>query len=93
MRRSRRLLALALMLTGCATLPLNYSKMSADQLNALVKDKNANIGCATVQTPYKGNVLYLVLDKGVVQAGSVTIKSDCEVTITNAPETKTLPDR
>jgi hypothetical protein len=70
---------------GCATLPGNPTEMSAEQLKELVKDKNANVGCATVQTPYKGNVVYLVLDKAVIVNGSIIVDSDCKITITSEP--------
>jgi len=76
------------LLGGCATLPGNPEKMSADQLKELVKDKNANVGCATVQTPYKGNVVYMVLDKSVVVNGTLTVKSDCEISITTVTSPK-----
>lgn len=79
------LLAALQILGGCAILPGNPTDMTAEQLKELVKDKNANIGCATVETPYKANVIYLVLDKGIILSGSVVVKSNCEVTITNGP--------
>lgn len=82
------LLAASQILGGCATLPANPVDMSADQLRELVKDKNANIGCATVETPYKANLVYLVLDKGIVLSGSLVVKSNCEITITNEPVKK-----
>ena len=77
-----------LAMTGCATIPGNPTTMTPEQLREIVKDKNANVGCATVQTPYKGNVVYLVLDKGIVVNGTMTVKSDCEITITNGSGAK-----
>jgi len=79
------LLAVALAVTGCAgaRLPADPSKMTAEQLREMVKDKAATLGCATVQTPYKGNTVLLNLDAGVLKVGRVTVKSDCEITIEN----------
>ena len=79
------LLVFLTLLGGCmgATLPYNPEKMQADQLKALVSDKNAAVTCATTDTPYKGNVIYLNLDKGVLVRGIITVKRDCEVVIQN----------
>lgn len=74
---------LALLLTGCATIPGDPSKMTAEQLREVVKDKSATLGCATVQTPYKGNTVFLNLDAGVLKVGEVTVDSDCKITIRN----------
>ena len=74
---------LLLALSGCATLPGDPAMMTAEQLREVVKDKTATVGCATVQTPYKGNTVFVNLDKGVLQVGEVTISSDCTITIKN----------
>lgn len=83
-------LPLAFLLAGCATqIPADPSKMSAEQLNAWAKDKNANIACSTFKGVYgTGVVNYVVLDKGVVVNGTVTVDQECKVTITNS---KTAP--
>ena len=86
------LLTLVFALAGCVTggsLPANPEKMSAEQLKEWVKDKNANAGCLVANTPYgKGNSVFLALDKGIVVNGTVTIKDNCEITITNGPVPK-----
>ena len=78
-----RVALLALLLTGCATLPGDPAKMTAEQLRETVKDKSANVSCATVQTPYKGNAVFLNLDKGVLAVGEISIDAECKVTIRN----------
>lgn len=88
MRHALLAVTLAVLVGGCATLPGNPADMTAEQLKELVKDKNANVGCATVQTPYKGNVVYIVLDKSVVINGALTVASDCTITITNQASPK-----
>lgn len=85
MRHSLILLAIAT-LTGCAALPADPAKMNADQLHEWVKDKNANISCGVFNSPYgRGVMTYVVLDKGIVVDGSVSVDNECKVTITNAP--------
>jgi hypothetical protein len=84
---------LALSFAGCmgAVLPYNPEKMQADQIKALVADKNASVTCATTDTPYKGNVIHLNLDKGVVVHGEVTVNRDCSVTIKQLGTGKPVP--
>jgi hypothetical protein len=61
--------------------------MTADQLHEWVKDKNANISCGVFNSPYgKGVMTYVVLDKGIVVDGSVSVDNECKVVITNAPK-------
>ena len=73
-----------LLLTGCMTLPADPAKMSPEQLKEWAKDKNANIACGTYLSPYgKGVGTYVVLDKGVVFNGTVSVDSECKVTIQN----------
>lgn len=76
---------IVLALAGCgATIPANPEKMSAEQLTAFAKDKNANVACGVINGPWgKGVATYVVLDKAVVFNGSVTVDSECKVTITN----------
>jgi len=58
--------------------------MSAEQLKEWAKDKNANIACGIVNSPYgRGVATYVVLDKAVIFNGSVTVDGDCKVSITN----------
>jgi len=86
---SRYLLFPALLvLAGCATIPGDPSQMTAEQIKEAVKDKSATVGCATVQTPYKGNTILMNLDKGVLQVGEITVTPECQITIKNAPPPK-----
>ena len=79
---------LMLMMAGCAnTLPADPTKMSPEQLREMAKDKNANISCGVVNSPYgRGVMTYVVLDKSVVIDGSVTVDNECKVSIISAPK-------
>jgi len=75
---------LCLLLAGCVSLPADPTKMSAEQLREWVKDKNANISCgSTISTLGKFGVVSVVIDKGLVPNGAVTVDADCKITITN----------
>lgn len=81
------LVLLAGALAGCATLPGNPADMTAEQLREMIRDKSASVGCATVGTPYRGNVVYLNLDKGVLNfGGTISVDSECKVTIVSDPK-------
>lgn len=84
----RVLLALVLaVIAGCVSLPADPTKMSAEQLKEWAKDKNANISCgSTISTLGKFGVVTVVIDKGLVPNGSVTVDADCKVTITNTKD-------
>lgn len=87
------LAALVLISAGAAgcfgNIPGNPTSMSPEQLKEWIKDKNANVGCAVVNSPYgKGNGVFVVLDKGIVLDGSLTVTDACQVTITNSPKKK-----
>ena len=61
--------------------------MSAEQITASSKIKDASVACTRATTIY-GSVtsLWVNLDKGVLAQGSVTVAPDCQsVTINNAP--------
>ncbi len=76
-------------LTGCMQLPANPEKMSPEQLREWAKDKNANIACGVVNSPYgRGVGTYVVLDKGIVVNGSVSVDPECKITITNTVPAK-----
>jgi len=92
MRRTWLLVSPLLLLTGCAGLsaiPADPTKMTADQIDAMVKDKSATIGC--IKGVYAGalvNGIALNLDKSVISTkngGSISIDADCKVTINLAP--------
>jgi len=66
---------------GCATtLPMNPTDMSPEQIKEAVKDKSMGIGCVTILTPYRGNSVFMNLDKGVLLVGKFTIAPDCTIT-------------
>lgn len=75
-----------LLLSGCVGVPGNPEKMSPEQLREWAKDKNANVACAVVNSPYgRGVATYLVLDKGLVVNGQLSIDGECKVMIQNSP--------
>lgn len=77
----------SLTLAGCASLPANPTEMSPEQLKEWVKDKNANISCGVINSPYgRGVAVYVVLDKGILIDGTVVVDDQCKVTITNTPK-------
>lgn len=76
---------IALMLAGCAgvpALPADPATMTPEQLRAWSADRNLAISCATVTgMTSRGIVTHVVLDRGVVQAGSVSVDGDCRVKV------------
>jgi len=77
-------LLLLVLFSGCAQLPVDPAKMSAEQLREWGKDKNANISCGVLNSPYgRGVAVYVILDKAVVVNGTVSVDSECKVTIVN----------
>lgn len=67
---------LALLLTGCA-MPF-YQQMSPEQLAALAKIKEANVGC--IRGLYAGatiTTVWVSTDKNIV--GGVSIDQECKV--------------
>ncbi len=80
----RSLLSVIALLAGCVSLPADPTKMSAEQLKEWAKDKNANIACGVVNSPYgRGVATYVVLDKAVIFNGTVSVDGECKVTISN----------
>ena len=79
------LLLATILIGGCAT-GLGYQGMSADQIAALAKMKDANIQCIKGNTPMAGSFLIVMvnLDKGVIPEGGITASPDCAVTLTNS---------
>ena len=81
-----QILVILTALAGCLSLPANPEKMTPEQLTAWAKDKNANIACATgTNVAGRGNVAYVVIDKGAIQGSSVQIDPDCSIKI-SAPK-------
>lgn len=89
----------SLALAACVSVPGNPEKMSPEQLKEWARDKNANIACGVINSPYgRGIATYVVLDKGVVFNGTVAVDPECKITVTNdsnkptpAPASATLP--
>ena len=77
-------LLLAIGIAGCAT--FDPSKMSAEQLTAFAKIKDASVFCVIANTPYgKATSTYVNIDKGVILSGTLTVDDACKVTMTTAP--------
>lgn len=80
---------LSFCLCACSVLPANPEHMSPEQLTAWAKDKNANVACGVVNSPYgRGVATYVVLDKAVLFNGTVSVDSECKVIITNETPAK-----
>jgi len=88
MKRLSLLLPLILA-AGCANVvPADPAKMTPDQLREWSKDRNANVSCGVVNSPYgRGVMTYVTLDRSVVINGSVTVDNECKVTILSSKET------
>ena len=83
-----RYLLLLLALAGCAT-----QGMSADQIAAMVKDKN-NVSVCVVGTGMWGAARVVVVDVDqATKAGtaSVVVDTDCKTTVSNTVEAKAPP--
>lgn len=79
---------LAFVLSGCAS-TAGYQGMSAEQIAALAKMKDANINCIIGNSPWgKVVTVYVNLDKGVIPSGGVTVDAECKVTLTSVPAPK-----
>lgn len=70
-------------LYGCMTLPIDYAKLSADQIREVVKDKGIVAQCAVANTPY-GPVrsTTISVDKGSLPNGTVSVDDTCKITST-----------
>lgn len=81
--------AITLMLSGCASSPQAFdpSKMSAEQLSALGKDRSAVGQCASARGLYgSGVVVWVQLDKATFPAGgTVTVDKDCSMGFAQTP--------
>lgn len=73
---------LLFLLSGCGLMQ-PQTNMSAEQLLAASKDKNASSVCTKVVAPgWTGVVVVGNIDKGVGKQGSVTVDDNCKTTIT-----------
>jgi len=82
------ILALSILaLAGCTNLAGDPSKMSAEQLKAAAKDKNASVACTNGKTA-AGNVtmVYVNTDQAVKLGSQVVVESDCRTTVTTTAE-------
>jgi hypothetical protein len=71
-----------LVLTACAA--NGYQNMTPEQIAATAKMKDANINCVIIASPWgKGVTTFLNLDKGVLPVGTITVDSECRITIRN----------
>lgn len=84
------LLLILVLLAGCATQG-GYQGMTAEQLAALAKMKDANVQCIKGVTPITGQFLTILVsvDKGVIPEGGITVSPDCAVSVTNTRVTTT----
>lgn len=80
MKSTATLITLVL-LAGCAG--LGAPNLTAEQLAAAAKDKNASVACGTGTGPWgKVNTVYVNVDKASVANGQVAVDAECKVTIT-----------
>lgn len=83
--------AALVLLSGCASLPADPSRMTPDQLKAAARDKNSSAACTNAKTA-AGNVtmIYVNVDQAVPLGSQVTVEADCKVTInaTTMPRTE-----
>lgn len=74
-------LALLLLLAGCNSLPIDYAKMSAEQIREVVRDKSITVQCSRINTPYGPGIMTIVgMDKGMPQNATVTVNGECQIT-------------
>lgn len=71
---------------GCAnTVPADPSKLSAQQLEALAKDRGASAACTVANTPWgPARTIYVQLDRGVIPIGTVSVDAECKVSVQTA---------
>lgn len=70
------ILMLLIFLAGCGS--MGYQGMSAEQIAATAKMKDANINCTVVNSPWgRGINVFVNVDRGVVQNGAVVVGQDC----------------
>jgi hypothetical protein len=83
----RTFLLVVALLSGCAAhVPGDPSQMSPEQLGALARDKSAVISCITVSTMVADTTAVYAQVDLIRRGQSVSIGSDCSVTIGGEPE-------
>ncbi len=76
-------------LTGCMAMPADPAKMTAEQIKASAGDRSAQAACTIVNSPWGvGRTIFVQLDQRTIPAGSVTVGTDCAVTIQSEAATK-----
>lgn len=72
------LAGLAVAAAGCES--FGAPRMSAEELQASAKDKNASVACATYDSlPVDGAVMYVNIDERVVKNGSLNVKCGANI--------------
>ena len=84
------LVVTALLLSGCASM-MSPQTMTADQLKALVSDKNGTAVCTTVLGPWgSAKIVVVNLDEVATVNGSVSVDDKCTVAITTTKAPKLI---
>jgi len=87
--RTAPIIAAALLVAGCATSPTGYdpSRLTAEQLKAVVADKSTTVSCGLMTGTYgRGVVVYVNLDSARTLAhGTVTVDGECKTAVTIEP--------
>lgn len=75
-------------IAGCASTPQAFdpSKLTAEQLNAMAKDRSAVGQCATAQGLYgSGVVVWVQFDRATFPAGgAVSVNKDCSMSFSQS---------
>lgn len=90
MRHTVTIALLCAALAGCAgTIPADPSKMTPEQLKAAAADRSAVATCTLMNSPWgAGRTIYVQLDKATIPSGSVTVGTDCTVTVQSGERAK-----
>ncbi len=72
-------------LAGCMSVPYDQAKMSAEQIKAM-KESSAVASCAKSAGPWGGIFgVTLQIDATKFAEGSVTVNTDCAITVSTKP--------
>lgn len=78
-------------LAGCMSVPYDQSKMTAEQLKA-IKESSAVASCAKSAGPWGGIFgVTLQIDATKFAEGSVTVNTDCAITVSTKPVFAPIP--
>jgi hypothetical protein len=82
-----RALALAVLLSGCAT----NNSMTAEQISAATKDKSISVVCAKIIGPWgTAETTVVTFDQRVINNGGVNVGDKCAVAVTDT-KSPTVP--